>query len=228
MQQKKNKKQRKSGSESCTSSHLSPLPELGVPGLGLGHLVAPPQLGLRRRVEPRHVPPRPHRPLPPEHPERPLVVAVHVVPEPDEHLRVEPHDGLPHGLHAHTHTHTDTNPIRSLIRDQGGEGGAHFVEHLGRALVGAGAEGDPGHGGAGIGAEGEGAGEEEEEEEGEEEQRPRGGRHWRRRRRAGGRARSGRRRRRTGEMVGAGEETVTGGGIFQFPKASRRILAGVG
>lgn len=78
---------------------LSPLPEPGVPGLRPGELVPPPQLLLGGRVEARHVLPGPHGALPPEDPEWALVVAVDVVPEPDEHLRVEPRDGVPNGLH---------------------------------------------------------------------------------------------------------------------------------
>jgi hypothetical protein len=79
-------------------AHLSLLPESGVPRLRLGDLILPPQLFLGGRVEPRHVLPGPHGALPPEHPERTLVVTVDVVAEPDEHLRVEPDDGIPDGL----------------------------------------------------------------------------------------------------------------------------------
>jgi len=81
---------------------LSGLPEPGVPGLRPGELVPPPQLLLGGRVEARRVLPGPHGAVPPEDPERALVVAVDVVPEPDEHLRAEPHDGVPNGLHDET------------------------------------------------------------------------------------------------------------------------------
>lgn len=77
---------------------LSSLPEPSVPGLRPGELVPPPQLLLGGRVEPRHVLPGPDGALLPEDPEWALVVAVDVVPEPDEHLRVEPRDGVPYGL----------------------------------------------------------------------------------------------------------------------------------
>lgn len=129
------------------SNNLSPLPEAGIPGLRLGKLVPPPQLRLGGGVEPRHVLPGPDGALLPEHPERALVVAVDVVPEPDEHLRVERHDGVPNGL--------------------------------GRALVGAGAEGDPGHHGVGVGvgvAGGADGGAHDDDDE--EDQQTEGGSHW--------------------------------------------------